>query len=677
MKKLASMLLAMLIVLFSGPARPGEATAASLARDIDASQGYIWHRSGPIAGSITALAIDPHFPAILYLGTDREGVFKSTDSGENWVRRNNGLDSLNVSELLINPQTRTTLYAGTNGGVYKSLDGGDHWASFSVGLTNANVTGLVIHPTMPDRLFVSTFGGGVFRSDNAGLTWSTVNTGLNIHYVHALAIDPLEPDTLYAGTEYLPPPPAIPAADLDEISESLFKTTNGGDTWTVANSGLPEHCRVQALAIDPSDPDTLYAGVVYGSSALYRSVDGAVTWEPIGADLPMYGNTVMTLVIDAKSPSTLYAGTSDLGIFKSTNHAENWAPINTGQTASSILALAIDPATSAILYTGGAERGLFKSINEGGAWREIHIDMAFAPIFSLAADPESQGAIFTGSQGSIYRSVDDGVHWNSLDAIMGCCVSVSAMVIDPPTPSTIYAGAGSYLLVSNDGGMIWGISIFNFNADIWALAMHPPILYIGTGGNGAFRSMPGGDWEQINNGLDNHAVRALVIDPVSSNILYAGTYGGVYKSSDGGDQWDAVNEGLTNPIVFTLAIDPLSPDILYAGTPDGVFKTTNSGDEWNMASTGLPAGTFITTLVIDPLTPETLYAGTGGSGVYQSLDSGAHWAAYNSGLTAPNIQALAIAPSSPPTLYAGTDDGVFITRFLNNRGYLPQVCRSQ
>jgi hypothetical protein len=96
-----------------------------------------------------------------------------------------------------------------------------------------------------------------------------------------------------------------------------------------------------------------------------------------------------------------------------------------------------------------------------------------------------------------------------------------------------------------------------------------------------------------------------------------------------------------------------------------------------MASTGLPAGTFITTLVIDPLTPETLYAGTGGSGVYQSLDSGAHWAAYNSGLTAPNIQALAIAPSSPPTLYAGTDDGVFITRFLNNRGYLPQVCRSQ
>jgi len=118
--------------------------------------------------------------------------------------------------LAIDPETPTTLYAGTGcSGVFKSLDGGDSWSAVNTGLTSTFVTALAINPTTPATLYAGATGGGVFRSLNGGGSWSAVNTGLPPdRSVDALAINPTTPTTVYAGTQ-----------------SGVFRSLNGGDSW--------------------------------------------------------------------------------------------------------------------------------------------------------------------------------------------------------------------------------------------------------------------------------------------------------------------------------------------------------------------------------------------------------------------------------------------------------------
>ena len=200
----------------------------------------VWTSNGPEGGSIWALAIDPDTPTTLYAGTDRGGVFKSTNRGTSWSAVNTGLTST-CAALAIDPTTPTTLYAGGGGNVFKSTDGGNNWSGTECGSAGE----LAIDPATPTTLYAGG-AGGVFKSTNGGINWSAVNTGLTYSWVRALAIDPTAPTTLYAGT-----------------TGGVFKSTKGGNDWSAVNTGLT-NTNVTALAIDPATPTTLYAGTFAG-----------------------------------------------------------------------------------------------------------------------------------------------------------------------------------------------------------------------------------------------------------------------------------------------------------------------------------------------------------------------------------------------------------------------------
>ncbi len=177
----------------------------------------VWMNIGPRGGTINALAIDPTTPTILYAGTDGNGVFKSTNGGENWNAVNTGLTNADVRALAIDPKKPTTLYAGTwEGGVFKSVNGGDNWQAINTGLTSIYVNALEIDPVTPTTLYAGTLEG-VFKSTNGGENWIAVNTGLTIRKVYSLAIDPMTPTTLYVGTDYTQPPPAPTAVPLSGL----------------------------------------------------------------------------------------------------------------------------------------------------------------------------------------------------------------------------------------------------------------------------------------------------------------------------------------------------------------------------------------------------------------------------------------------------------------------------
>jgi YVTN family beta-propeller protein len=436
---------------------------------------------------VPSLSIDPLIPTTLYAGTSR-GVFNSTDAGATW--RPTGLgDAGDVSDLVIDPRTPSTLYAGTGGGVFKSTDAGMTWDALPVPLVGS----LAVDPITPTTLYIYRWGGGdgVFKSTDAGATWRA--TGLTITFIAALAIDPRSPITLYAGT-----------------GGGVFKSTDAAATWDAANQGLPEP--VTALAIDPITPETLYAGA---STGVFKSTDAGASWDPAGAGQPQY---VSALAIDPVTPRTLYAGTLYAGtygytVFKSTDAAATWTaaqlpftrPAGSARSGGPyffVTTLAIDASTRDTLYAGTNDSGVFKSTDSGTTW--VAADAGLPPpptcVSILAIDPSVSGTVYaaSGSIGcvgysagnGVFRSTNAGATWSAANTGLANS-DVSALAVDASTPSTLYAGTrGGGVFKSTDGGTTW--TAFNAgltNFSVTSIAIDPinsGALHAGTYGGGVF-----------------------------------------------------------------------------------------------------------------------------------------------------------------------------------------------
>ena len=349
------------------------------------------------------------------------------------------------------------------------------------------------------------------------------------------------PITIYAGT-----------------GAGVFKSTDGGMNWV--SSGLTSF-GVAALAIDPTNPSTLYAGTGSGGG-VFKSTDGGESWIPVNDGLelssfPSHGvSGVSDIVIDPINPFTLYAGTSSFGdgIFKSTNGAMNWAAMNTGLEKQvgnlDVRALAIHPVDPMTLYvTGATGFGFWKSLNGGGSWFPLLPGSGFA----LAIDPANPATVYAAGPNGISKSTDDGFRWNLI--VIGLTNTfVKVIVIDPDNTNT---------------------------------------LYVGTPGEtgGVFKSTDGGAlWVPVNSGLVGIGeVGALVIDPTDTGTVFAGTDVGVFKTTNGGVNWAAVNSGLPNTRIGALvAVDGPPPPVV---TPVFTAASITNGASF---VAGVSAGSIVT-----------------------------------------------------------------------------------
>jgi cysteine-rich repeat protein len=166
----------------------------------------------------------------------------------------------------------------------------DVWVSRGPG--TVSISAFAVAPTLPLTVYAAG-GGGVFKTSDGGGDWSAVNTGLPAsNPVQALAIDPTAPATLYAGTH----------------GGGVFKTTDGGGIWSAVNTGLPTNAAVSALAIDPTTPATLYAGTNGGG--VFKTIDGGGSWSAVNSGLILDASTsyYTALAIDPTAPATVYAG---------------------------------------------------------------------------------------------------------------------------------------------------------------------------------------------------------------------------------------------------------------------------------------------------------------------------------------------------------------------------------
>jgi photosystem II stability/assembly factor-like uncharacterized protein len=619
-----------------------------------------WSSNGPDGGPVLALAIDRSNPATVYAGTPT-GVFKSTDGGGSW---SSSLTDTDVQIVAIAPTTPTTLLAAGSRGIHKSTDGGASWNAVNNGLENQHgpihILALAIDPTNsnivyaagPDITDPSVTYKAIYKSTDGGGSWSiTKNSILPYAVHHTLTIDPVSPNVIYAAGSV--------------GGGAVWKSTDNGRGWILVNVGLDNRSTVYTLAI-PTNTNVIYVGTE--SLGVYKSSDGGASWSTFNDGLPYYNIEdngqrdfwrVSSILIDPGNPSVIYAGTYN-GVYKSSNGG-SWIALNGGLTNLGVNALAIDAGNRSIIYAG-TDGGIFKSNSAGASWSAANQGVRGINVSSVATNPGNAN-VYAGGDSATFSSSDNGGSWAPNDFY--------PLAIDPRNPNTIYATrvtGRDGLSRSSDGGATWSSANTGLeNSYVYVLAIDPgnsQIIYAGTDGSLFKTTNGGGSWSAIG---DLSFLTSLAIDPKNSQTLYAvapDCYSSpVYKSTDGGVTWKTFDAGtFFYAYSSVLAIDPINTDTIYVSAyafqaeADRLFKSTDGGGSWNAIETG-PVNSP-SSLAIDPVHPNNLYAGTTSDGVFKSVDGGATWNPFNDGLTNLNINALGI-DGSGTFLHAGTQAGVF------------------
>jgi photosystem II stability/assembly factor-like uncharacterized protein len=303
-----------------------------------------WSSLGP-EGTIESLAVDPNDPRILFAGANGGKVYKSIDGGKHW-KAVDLMSSFKIMDLVIDPNDSNTVYAGTGRGVFRSRDGGQNWMLVNSGLTYPTVKALAIDPKDSSTLYAGTWGNGVFKNTRREVSWSELNTGLKRPFIYALAVDKNNPSFVYAGTP-----------------NGVLKSMDSGMTWS-AVTPQPAPANISALVIAPEDSNKLYAAAnnwipqkgYVGS--LLKSTDGGKTWITVDSGLPQ--TQLKALAVHPTDPNTLYVGT-EAGVFRSTDGGATWSEMNAGLTSKDVFALAVDPMNPDKLYAGTSS-GVFEIV---------------------------------------------------------------------------------------------------------------------------------------------------------------------------------------------------------------------------------------------------------------------------------------------------------------------------
>ncbi|MEW6211467.1 MAG: SBBP repeat-containing protein [Acidobacteriota bacterium] len=340
--------------------------------------------------------------------------------------------------------------------LYRSTDGGMTWGDFRNEFPSGALTALAVDPKTPTTIYAGVSGrpeSGTYKSEDGGLRWRRLDLS---SFALSIIIDPVNTSNVYARVK----------EDFDlpffsGPSGRIVKSTDGGNSWKLINpvpTGL--NATILDLAISPSSPDTLYAGIddcpavpqsamsnnkpseaVARRRHLYRSTDRGETWRTLEL---MSFCAASRVHIDPRNPSVIYAFGDNAA--KSTDGGETWTELNA--PGGFLRILAIDPVNTSVIYAqSGFAGNLIKSTDAGATWREIQLPQT--RVTSFALDPINPSIIFAGYtrpsavdagsvSGRLIRSTDGGETWS--DAGLSGAV-MNLLAIDPKTPTTIYAGA--------------------------------------------------------------------------------------------------------------------------------------------------------------------------------------------------------------------------------------------
>ncbi|MEO7310897.1 MAG: hypothetical protein ABIX01_10905, partial [Chitinophagaceae bacterium] len=657
----------------------------------------------PVSGRVTAIAVHPTNPNIVYVGTAQGGLYRSLNGGTTWTALMDNALSLAIGAVAISPSSPDIIYVGTGEpnfsgdsffgvGVYRIDNATSGTPILSAPLGAAQFNGraigeIIVHPTNPAIIFVASTSG--------------------VGGVSGSATSPLPNRGVYRSTDATSATPTFSQIGVLASPNNNFS--------------------VRDIAIDPSNPNILLANLVAGGGGIYRSINAlsaTPTWSQVFAFPSGSGGTSnLTAEFAAVHPvgdadATIYAavgntvsGNGQGRILKSTDGGATFTQVNpltfcTPQCFYDI-AVDVDPTNKNNVYVGGTGARTFVRSTDGGvnftaSQNDVHTDTHV-----IAVAPSLPTTIYFGSDGGIYKSINSGTSWGSLNNTTFQATQFMSLAVHPTDPNFTIGGTQDNGTEYQNSAGVWnradfgdgGFSAIDQNAvnttnvTMYHTYFNQTNNLIGFGRNTTTPCATEGQWsfKGIYGGAVNPSVYCdgssdafngisisdavlfyapIALGPGNPNTVYFGS-SKLYRSVNKGDVMTLASQSLINPI-SAIGISPQNDNVRIVGQNNGgLFGiTTGATTLINLDPANTIPNFYIGRAVIDPNNVNTAYvtlSSFGVTNVWKTTNlnnlpaNPPTWTAASSGIPQVPVNAFLVDPANSNNLYAGTDIGVYVS----------------
>jgi hypothetical protein len=535
-------------------------------------------------------------------------------------------------------------YNKTHSGGSRSTEG--NWLNLGPTSSPGGYAGLgrincvAFHPADNNTVYTGAASGGLWKTTDGGSTWTILSDTWAAQGVSDICVVSGSPNIVYAATGDRENTMWHfgGGQNHDNNSVGVLKSTDAGATWS--STGLSflqsERKAINRLLIDPTNSNILYAAT---TSGVYKTIDAGANWSLI------YSTQFSDMEFQPGTPTTIYGSSKAGDIYRSINSGTNWSAVLT--TTFGRVEMAVTQANTNTVYavmqdTPGQtndESPVYKSVDGGGSFTRV-FNSSTLNLFGYDCD----GSDMDGSQASY-------------DLCIAC---------DPNDEDIVFIG-GVNMWKSTDGGTNWNISTHwsstcggistEVHADQHYLAYQPVTnhLFLGNDGGLYKTTNSGTSWTYIGSGLITTQIyRIGVAQSVDNECILGAQDNGSKAYFDG--NWSDVGGGDGGECCFDFS----DQNIMYHSSQNGNFnRSLNHGASWTNISAGLSGDPrFIAPFAIDPNVHSTIY--TGYQDVFKSTDQGANWTQISSWAST-GISHLAIAPSNSQYIYATTQTILYRT----------------
>lgn len=655
-------------------------------------QALEWRNIGPFRGGrVTAVAGHPDQQFTYYMGATGGGVWKTKNGGNSWQNVSDGyFNTVTIGAITVAESDPSVIYVGTGespirgvstshgDGVYKSMDGGDTWQH--LGLTSTRqISKITVHPENPDIVYVGAQGNpwapseerGVYRSTDGGAHWERVLYIDEDSGVSFLSMDFSNPDVLYAGMwDHRREPWNVRSGGP---GSGLFKTVDGGSTWTKLTAGLPELMGNTGITVSRANPNRLWAMIEAVEGGVYRSDDAGESWQYINDDpgIRDRGWYYTHIFADPVDEDTVYVLAASM--VRSRDGGETFEGVSTPHGDNHDLW--INPHNNQWMVQGN-DGGANVSFDGGQSW-STQSNQPTAQFYRVHVDNVFPYRLYGGQQDNTTvripsRTLENGISMKHFRPVAGG--ESAHIAFDPDHPVLVYGtsllGAIAELNTETEerrniephpyfAGFRPGRELryrFNWNAPVLVSHHDPSVLYHAS--NVVLRSTDRGqEWMSISPDLTRNDVAKqgttggpimiegaggehygtimyLAESPHDADTIWSGSDDGrVYVTRDGGENWnDVTPRGMPEGQVNAIDVSPHDPASAYIAvtrykfgdlTPM-MYKTNDYGRNWTTIVDGIAPEAFARVVREDPARQGLLYAGTE-AGVYVSFDDGNRW----------------------------------------------------
>jgi photosystem II stability/assembly factor-like uncharacterized protein len=625
--------------------------------------GLEWRNVGPVVqgGRLVDMEVVPGQPYTFYAAYASGGLWKTTNNGHTFKPLFDDQPTMIMGDIAVDPNNPETIWVGTGEnnssrssyggmGIYRSDDGGENWRYMGLGDSD-RIGRILIDPNDSDRIYVASLGKlytaggqrGIFRTTDGGKSWEAVLEGGDWAGIIDMVFKPDDASTIYAASWDRKRRPW----DFSEggTGSAIYKSTDGGDSWSHLDGGLPrtEYVGRIGLAVSAASPDTLYASI--DNQEPLPEEQWQLGDRPVNAKRLRQMSKEQFLAQD-KNEIEGFIRSSDMDVNVDADKLIEW--VKTDKVSIQDIVDELGDANANLFNTDIVGLQVWRSDDAGASWNITHDGPLDQVVYSygyyfgeIRVSPKDAEQVYVLGV-PVVKSDDGGKSWFS---VQGPKVHSDhqSMWINPEHPDHMMIGNDGGADVSYDGGQTWVKldaqplgQFYTVNVDM----AEPYNVYGGLQDNGTIRCSSTNKWQtgencrRINGGDGMY----VAVDPRDNKTTYSGSQFGYYARLKGGERDEvrprnafgdpALRYNWNTPVILS----PHNADVVYFGT-NKLYRSMDQGDTWTAISDDLsrskkrgdvPFAT-LTTLSESSLQFGLIWAGTDDGQVWVTSTSGVSW----------------------------------------------------